>query len=79
MTNRKKSNLRNITLSADKDLIELARRRAAASKTTINNEFRNWLLQFTNSKRDERWYSDFMKQFEEVDSGGKFSREDFYK
>ena len=35
--------MKNITLSADENLIEAARRRAAAQKTTLNAQFRLWL------------------------------------
>ncbi|MEI8132688.1 MAG: hypothetical protein WCG34_09650 [Leptolinea sp.] len=35
--------VQNITLSAEKDLIEKARRRAEAQKTSLNAEFRRWL------------------------------------
>ena len=35
--------MKNITLSADKHLIELARQRAAVERTTLNAKFREWL------------------------------------
>ena len=35
--------MKNITLSADQDLIEAARRRASAEHTTLNAQFRLWL------------------------------------
>ncbi len=35
--------LKNITLSAEKELIENARDRAEAKNTTLNAEFRRWL------------------------------------
>ena len=35
--------MKNITLSADENLIEAARRRAAAQNTTLNAQFRLWL------------------------------------
>ena len=35
--------MKNITLSADADLIEAARQRAAAERTTLNARFRQWL------------------------------------
>ncbi len=38
--------MRNITLSADEDLIEAARRRAAAQHTTLNAQFRLWLADY---------------------------------
>ncbi len=38
--------LQNITLSAQKSLIEQARRRARLQNTTLNAEFRRWLEQY---------------------------------
>ena len=35
--------MKNITLSAEENLIEAARARAHAEKTTLNAEFRRWL------------------------------------
>ena len=35
--------MQNITFSADADMIDAARQRAAAEKTTLNAEFRGWL------------------------------------
>ncbi len=44
--------MKNITLSADAHLIELAREEARNRKTTLNALFREWLLEI--SCRDER-------------------------
>lgn len=43
--------MKNITLSADEHLIELARAEARARKTTLNALFRQWLAEIAN--RDE--------------------------
>jgi len=43
--------MKNITLSADENLIELARAEARARKTTLNALFRQWLAEIAN--RDE--------------------------
>lgn len=76
---KKPTKLQNITLSAEKELIEMARRKAKASRTTLNQEFRNWLMQFTRSTRPEGWFIRYMEKFNNVDSGGKFKRSDFYE
>lgn len=39
--------MKNITLSADEDLIEAARARARAEHTTLNEQFRRWLGDYT--------------------------------
>ena len=38
-----KYSMKNIILSADENLIEAARQRAAAEHTTLNQQFRIWL------------------------------------
>ncbi len=43
--------MKNITLSADENLIELARAEARARKTTLNALFRQWLSEI--ARRDE--------------------------
>ncbi len=42
--------LKNITLSAEESIIEAARARARAEKTTLNEKFRGWLEAYA---RDE--------------------------
>jgi hypothetical protein len=44
--------MKNITLSADEDLIEAARARARAEHTTLNEQFRRWLGDYT--QREEK-------------------------
>ena len=51
--------MKNITLSADEDLIEAARERARSEHTTLNEEFRRWLVEY--SRRSER-----MRRFDET-------------
>lgn len=43
--------MKNITLSADEGLIEMARRRAEAENTTLNNLFREWLARYAAPRR----------------------------
>jgi len=42
--------LKNITLSADPDLIERARLKAESRDTTLNNEFRRWLTAYSSEE-----------------------------
>ncbi|MGB7180468.1 MAG: hypothetical protein WA888_06350 [Burkholderiaceae bacterium] len=44
--------MKNITLSADEALIEAARARARQEHTTLNEQFRRWLEQY--SRQPER-------------------------
>jgi len=43
--------MKNITLSADEKLIEAARERARAKRTTLNDEFRRWLAEYVGTSR----------------------------
>jgi hypothetical protein len=43
--------MKNITLSADESLIEEARAQARADQTTLNEQFRLWLLSYARQPR----------------------------
>lgn len=43
--------MKNITLSADEQLIESARNRARDEHTTLNNEFRRWLESYAGREQ----------------------------
>lgn len=42
--------MKNITLSADEELIEAARGRARAEHTTLNEQFRQWLEDYARHR-----------------------------
>ena len=68
--------MKNITLSADEALIELARETARERKTTLNQLFRNWLVELAGRKeRDERLAA-LLERLDYVKSGGPFTREE---
>ncbi len=68
--------LKNITLSAERDLIEKARDRAAAENTTLNAEFRRWLAQYVQRPRTATEFSEIMSSMSYVQAGRTFSREE---
>ena len=68
--------MKNVTLSADENLIEQARLIARGRHTTLNAIFREWLTQFTQSAGDGQGFNALMKQLRHVDAGGRFSREE---
>jgi hypothetical protein len=43
--------MKNITLSAEESLIEMARAQARAENTTLNEQFRLWLAEYTQRRR----------------------------
>ena len=45
--------MKNITFSADEHLIEAARKRAREERTTLNEEFRRWLEQYSQQATQE--------------------------
>jgi len=45
------NNMKNITLSADEHLIEAARARARAERTTLNEQFRHWLGEYAQRQK----------------------------
>ena len=70
--------MKNITLSADENLIEAARRRAVAEHTTLNAQFRLWI---ENYVRREQQAAEAMRVIRELQSslftgGRKFTRDE---
>jgi predicted transcriptional regulator len=68
--------MKNITLSADEDLIERARSIARAQRRTLNQAFREWLGQYTQSAGDAQGFDAVMRQLQHVDSGRHFNRDE---
>lgn len=67
--------MKNITLSADEHVIELAREEARKRKTTLNALFREWINDL--AARDERRLNiqTIFQQMKDFDSGGPFTRD----
>ena len=68
--------MKNITLSADEDLIEKARSVARTQRRTLNDAFREWLEQFAASDGDAQGFQALMKRLKHVSAGRKFTREE---
>jgi hypothetical protein len=68
--------LKNITFSADKELIQKARERAAAERTTLNEEFRRWLEKYAERPYSAPAFTGLMKRFEYIKPGRSFHREE---
>lgn len=69
------SRMKNVTLSADDDLIERARLVARSRKTTLNAAFREWLEQYTAREGTAREVDALMDRLNHVRAGQRFSRE----
>ncbi len=68
--------MKNITLSADEELIEQARATARAQRTTLNQLFRNWLGELAGRREREQQLASLMLRLDYVASGGPFNREE---
>jgi hypothetical protein len=70
--------MKNITLSADERLIEAARARARAERTTLNEEFRRWLADYAQRKQQTERATAVLDELQaRLHSGGrKFTRDE---
>jgi len=68
--------LQNVTLSAEKTLIQRARQRAEAENTTLNAEFRSWLAQYVERPRAIADFAALMTGLDYVQSGKTFTRDE---
>ena len=70
--------MKNITLSADENLIEAARERARLEHTTLNEQFRLWLADYARREQQaERAMAVVRELRSKVRTGGrKFTREE---
>ena len=68
--------VKNVTLSADDDLIDKARAVAKAQRRTLNDAFREWLRQFTDSDGDVQGFDALMSRMKHIDAGGHYSRDE---
>lgn len=66
--------MKNITLSADSDLIEKARQVARSEHTTLNAAFREWLKDYTSRSGDLAAYDALMKRLSHIRAGRRFTR-----
>jgi len=67
--------LRNITLSAEEQLIHKAREKARREHTTLNETFRRWLKEYVSADHRLRDYDVLMKSFSYAKPGKSFTRD----
>ena len=70
--------MKNITLSADENLIEAARRRAVSEHTTLNEQFRLWLKRYVRREQQAAEAMRVMRELQRsISTGGrKFTRDE---
>lgn len=70
-------NVKNITLSAEEILIEAARERARAERTTLNEQFRRWLADYAHARERMQRYDEVMEKLRgKLKVGRKLTREE---
>jgi hypothetical protein len=68
--------MRNVTFSADEELIEKARARAEDEHTTLNNAFREWLARYAEAPGAGARYLQLMESLSHVQVDRKFTRDE---
>jgi hypothetical protein len=69
--------MKNVTLSADGDLIERAREVARSQHKTLNQAFREWLADYTRRENDAKAIASLYQRLAYVNSGGrKYTRDE---
>ena len=67
--------LKNITLSAEEEIIRRAREKAQREQTTLNARFRSWLEQYVMAGYKSNDYETFMKTCAYASPGKSFTRD----
>lgn len=69
--------MKNITLSADEKVIEAARARARAEQTTLNEQFREWLVTYARPRSRIQHYDAVVAELKgKVRVGRKLTRDE---
>jgi hypothetical protein len=68
--------VRNITFSADENLIEQAREAARDQHTTLNEAFREWLQEYAGRERRAREFDSLMDRLKYFSVDRKYSRDE---
>jgi predicted transcriptional regulator len=67
--------MKNITLSADPDLIEKARQVAKSENTTLNAAFREWLESYVR-QRNLAAHRTLRESLKHINAGGPYTRDE---
>ena len=68
--------MKNITLSAEENLIEQARHVARSQHKTLNAVFREWLEQYAAQAGSALEFEAMMRRFRHIRPGGQFTRDE---
>ncbi len=67
--------MKNITFSADPEVIEKARRVAQTENKTLNAAFREWLASYARQET-VRAHRELMERLKHIDAGGPYTRDE---
>jgi len=67
---------KNITLSAEASLIQRARQRAAEERKSLNELFRQWIVNYVGIGKGAEQYRRLMKHLSHAHPGRRFSRDE---
>ena len=68
--------VKNVTLSAEDQLLERARELAHQRSTTLNQLFRDWLAELTAERPRGDRFDELMRRLSHARSGGAFTRDE---
>lgn len=68
--------LKNITLSADEELIRKARKKAEEEHTTLNSQFCQWLENYTSMGKNSNDYLNLMESLSYAKPSKQYSRDE---
>jgi len=68
--------MKNVTLSADENLIERVRLIAKSRHKTLNILFREWLVQFSTEDGSTQEFDALMKRLKHVRAGSHYTRDE---
>lgn len=68
--------VKNVTLSADPDLIERARQLARSEHKTLNSVFREWLETYTRRKGDVEAHRALVRRLRHINANGPYARDE---
>ncbi len=69
--------MKNITLSANEDVLRKAKNKAQQNNSTLNNLFRKWLDDYTRDKNIAHELDRFLSETEYVEAGRSFTRDEY--
>lgn len=67
---------KNITLSAEQELIQKARLKAQKDHSTLNEQFRHWLKKYVSIGSSQKSYKSVIEKYTYTNAGKSFNREE---